>query len=95
MALILELHQATDLQAAESPSNLLFDVWSRQRKNTTNMCLSVCYSQTLELKICHSSQGKFIPSVPRQRRQSVITKLSHVGLLQWSTWSNYFKPNFD
>ena len=47
------------LLPVESPSNRFFDVWSHQRRNTTNMCLSVCCSHTLELNHVVLSQGKF------------------------------------
>jgi hypothetical protein len=48
-----------------STSGITFiDVWSRQNMNTTNMCLSVFFSQTLELNHVVLSQGKFFNFVP-------------------------------
>ena len=50
--LIFKLHQATDLLAVESPSNLLFNVWSRQGSfAASKRCLSSCYLQKFSLLI--------------------------------------------
>ena len=76
--LILKLHQATDLLAVESPSNFLFDVWSRQGSfAASKRCLSSYYLQKFSFKFSGMSNLQ----TPSRRTKMLSQNQSLKGLL--------------
>ena len=96
---ILDHHESSEILILPSEVALKFEArdleqWSHQVNGTIFVCLAFVHHQKSNLNLV-VLPGENLHLCPWKRRQNVITKLSHVGMLQWSTWSNYFKPSFD